>query len=324
MISTATHTPQPVWRANGRGQTNNVPAQLASGNGTTTYGEIQAGTLLAEHSGGLYHPAGDQPASAGATGVAFACLDATNFYAGDSVRVYSSTDVYDTVAGTVVGGAGATIDVTALAPGDSTLRFVLVDPGAASQGISLEIMDDGTTRDLRVMLETDGAGTIISLVSDVIAYLSGSGEVLAELASGALGETAIAVAATALTGGREQYDDLGSTARTVATVDKTSTPNVVTFGGANVTYITGDRLVKVGLHLPAGVLDHDETTLRYDGTTAITMQPVTDLAVEGDARTSYLIGYHSGLARALRSGVYTDALGTEHVITIPGFDILAQ
>lgn len=98
-----------------------------------------------------------------------------------------------------------------------------------------------------------------------------------------------------------------ATARTVTAVDKTSTPNTVTFDGAAVAAVSVDDLVVVeNAYLSEGILDeeHDFSVL---GNQTAQIKDLT-LALQGHALADKLIGHCPLNALIMQGGVIRSAL----------------
>jgi len=117
------------------------------------------------------------------------------------VAVQLATDATLDTGTIVASGAGAEITIVAAAPGVSRIRVLLIDPGGALQPLVPFVTDDGINRDFCIYLETDGAGAIVSTVTQVANALNGMAGITATVTAGVGANTAIAVAASALAGG---------------------------------------------------------------------------------------------------------------------------
>ena len=90
--STTTITLNPAWRVTGRGMGDVFSGIMAAGNGTTNYGIVREGTILARHSGtDLMHPCGAQELTVFGSLNLLTMHDARNFYVSDVVSVYDSS-----------------------------------------------------------------------------------------------------------------------------------------------------------------------------------------------------------------------------------------
>ena len=334
-VTTVTHSVNPAWRANHRANLNRVPVVLDETNGSTVYGvpegvgdtpltgELAGGCLLAKQSDDTYRPCGDQAATADGTSTNDVTVaDPRCFHVSDAIEVRTAGPTQTTAV--TVSGSGANrfdLDVTVEKKWVvDSLKLKLTDPGANNATLSATVVDDGSGgHEIDVSLATNGSGTITSTGYDVLAILNGVEGIKCggtAHGTGAGTTVVVAVSATAL---RVPYAAIASS-RTVSSIDRST--KKITISGAAITFKTGDRIIVVGAHVPAGVLDGTEYVRMANGLRTVDVKRVVDMAVEGDARKDKLIGYHAALSAALRSGKYTDATGTEQTVSFPGFDIL--
>jgi len=305
-IRTIQHTSRPAWRRYRFDDDKRLGQNCVSGNGTGNaglFGEVLAGTLMAlDASGDGIRPLGLQALSSGiAAANEGEMADASGFFPGDVIDLVAAVDTFD--AATIdADGAGGTIDVTALEAGDSRIRVILSDPSANSSPLAVTISDDGTNHDIDVSLETDGGGTIVSTVAEVIAALNDAAGhlVFAELNAATGAETAVAVTATALTGGF-LIGEVIVDGRNVTDVDKTASPNTVTFDGAVVTVDSG-TIIMIEDMTPArlaGVLERQIQTIALDNGSIVGVDQQCEVAIGGYAIDSELTGYDATLQRYL-------------------------
>lgn len=98
-----------------------------------------------------------------------------------------------------------------------------------------------------------------------------------------------------------------ATGRNVTAVDKTSTPNTVTFDGAAVAAVAVDEYLLVeNAYITEGILDED-VDLSVLGTETAQVKDVT-LAIEGHALTSKLVAHCPLNALIMQGGVIRSAL----------------
>ncbi len=189
--------------------------------------------------------------------------------------------------------------------------MIQTDPSAINQPLNVVISDDGTNLDIDVKLATDGAGTITSTVQDVIDVVNDEAGylVFAELTGGLGTATAVAVSATALTGGFLLGEAVLSGVA-VTDVDKTSSPNTVTLGGGPYDLPEGVVLMLEAM-TPArlvGVLEQQPvTTQLVDGALAGKTNSVS-VAIAGSAIKDALVGYDDTLERYLAGGYVSEGV----------------
>ena len=305
-LRTIQHTSRPAWRRYRFDDDKRLGANLVHGNGTGNaglFGEVLAGTLMSQDPGGD----GIRPMACQALSSEIAaanegeCADAAAFFPGDVIDIVAGADSFDTAE--IDGdGAGGTFDVTALEAGDSRLRVTLSDPGGATQPLLVTISDDGTNHDIDVSLETDGGSAIVSTISEVLSALNTAAGhlVFAALDAAAGTETAIAVTVTALAGGFL----LGGVivdGRNVTEVDKTSTPNSVTFDGAVVTVPSG-AIMKLEDLAPAdiaGILERQVSTVALDNGAIVGVDQQCEVAIGGYVNSAEVTGLDANLIRYL-------------------------
>lgn len=151
-------------------------------------------------------------------------------------------------------------------------------------------------------------GAITSTVNQVITALQNS-EDAAEFVDYALADgdsgagTAVAVGATPLAGG-VVAGATKATGRSVTAVDKSSTPNTVTFDGAAVVLASGDYIeVYDGSQTPVGILERGVSTLDLERTRQAGAATYSDVevvyGVHGMFKTSELVGLDSLISTAL-------------------------
>jgi hypothetical protein len=305
-------TPQPAWRLYKFRDDEVLPAYLAAGNlasPSTPFGEILSGTLMcydpADPTAGCRPMPVQQLESAIVAANVGEVDDAANFYVGDEIDIVAGEDLYDEVTFTA-GASGAEIKAVAKNPGDTRMRITLIDPGAASQPLTVVVADDGTNLDVSVYLATDGGSVITSTVQDVIDALNNGATfalLFATLDSGAGGELAIAVSAQALTGGFLEGEVIVD-GRNVTDVDKTSSPNTVTFDGATVD-VPATAVLKLADLIPefvAGVLVPQPDTIQRISGQDVEQGYLVELAIAGAVIASLLTGYEALLAESYLQG----------------------
>lgn len=301
-LRTITHASRPAWRTYKFDDDKRLGQNLTSGNGTTIFGEVLAGTLMSLDGTDGIRPMGLQALSSGIAGANEGEMaDASNFYIGDTVDLIAAVDSFDTLS-IDADGAGGTMDVTALEAGDSRLRIALTDPGGATQPLAVTISDDGTNRDIDVSLETDGGSAIVSTIAEVIAAINTTlpAVVFAELDAAVGTETCVAVTQAALAGGFG-IGDVIVDGRGVTDVDKTSTPNTVTFDGAVVTVASGTIMMLEDLTPEdiAGMLERQVSTIDLDNGATVGVDQQCEVALGGYAEAAQITGYDATLDRYL-------------------------
>lgn len=307
------------YRATGRKDDAVLPGRVAAdnttpGDGSTDYGDIDQGTVMAKDSNGKLHPAGWQKCSAASATNTATVEDASNFVVGDTVEIRSNAGVYDAVT-INAGDNPSTLDITANAVGDSGLSIALVDPSANSQPLSFSVADDSGDTLVSVSLATDGGGAITTTVAELAAYINANTIAMGLNASNAEtgADVCQAVAATDLTGGLAQYGAVAS-ARTVSSTTSTT----VVFDGAAVDIAAGDHLLKTGAWQPAGFLDDNVHTKRYVGTTAVKSEQNGNLRIAGDVRSSQVTGSGEYVKEAMSGGPYTSP--ADGSVIVPPFE----
>jgi hypothetical protein len=318
-----------AWRKYAANAGDLVPARHKADSGETgaePFGLVLSGTIVTYENGG---DIGVRPLAlqtledAIVSGNAGNVADARCFYPADRIDIVAGADTYDEIA-FIAGSSADEITATAKAPGDSRLRVDLKDPGGASQPLSVEVVDDGTTIDVTVSLETDGGSAIVSTVAEVIAALNtgdAAAWLFAELSAGTGTETAIDTGPHALVGGALAGDELVSN-RNVTDVDKTSDPNVVTFDGAAVDVPAGAviRGVNVDPVAIAGILEDQIDTIRRRAGENVARDARVTLAIAGHIRTSLIVGWDDSLVPYLAGGeVSSGVLGQGTCVSLAGF-----
>lgn len=319
---TVNHTPKRQFRRFKFRAEEAGSAVLASGNGTTNFGEIEAGTVMGQIGDGGSDDGKIRPfplakiTNAVSAGVAVETADASAFYVGDTVSVLSADGVEDAVT-IAAGDNPSNLTVQAVTPGDSRIKVKLTDPSANSQPLKITITDDGADVLLDVSLATDGGGSITSTVQEVADILTGTALVTCPTIETAA-DLAQAVAATALTGGVAVGGAIAS-ARTVSAVDKTSSPNTVTVSGANFDTEIGDYIHLDDMTLVEGVLeDHVDTVRRISGTDIAEEKRVA-VGLGGYVTEAQLVGLSDALKAYMAGGHVDEILGELHQYRIGQF-----
>lgn len=300
-VTTKTYASRPAWRKHAFHDEVRLSKTLDSGNGTTLFGEVLSGALMAKNAAdGNVRPLALQAlANPISTGNEGDVADAAGFYVADVIDFVAGVDSLDTIT-LDASGSSDEIDVTALEPGVSRIRVILSDPSGATQPLDVIISDDGTNLDIDVSLETDGGSAIVSTVAEVIAALNDEAGylVFAELSAGSGAATCIAVTAAPLAGGflLGQAINVG---RNVTGVDKTSTPNTVTFDGGVVELPAGVVLMLEDMTPErfVGILDPQPNTKRLLGDDVEGFSEMVTVSLQGYAWKDRLSGHDDSLDR---------------------------
>lgn len=314
-----TITPNIPWRATPRAASSKRAGRLSKsnvapvGDGATNYGELKAGTILAEDSNGLLHPLGcAKIANTVSAANAITVDNATHFKVGDLVSVLAGSNASKAVTNnsvviTIVAKVqGLTLDV--VVAGNDTPQSVVYTP---------------STKTITFNSATGGGGAATSTHADIVSELyklSG----LIESASSATPATTVADATHTL--GNAKYGAIAS-ARSVTVV----AGNVITVDGGALTAAVDDIVIKDGAYKAVGILDETVSTVRYIGTTEVVEDKSVSVAYEGDARDSstFIHNLCAGNAgaivkKALGGHVYADPFTptTEVVPDLVGFRFL--
>lgn len=324
--------PRPAWRKYKARSDDVLPTRLQAHNNEAPfipYGEVLSGTLLM-YADGSYPGVRPLPLQtiedAIVSGNVANVADAANFYLLDTIDIVAGVDSFDEVT-FVAGASGAEIKVTADAPGNSRLRVDLVDPGGATQPLTVTVVDDGTNITVTVSLATDGGSVITSTVTDVIDILNtgaSAGLLEAALDSGLGAELAVDVGPSALAGGALVGEVLVNARQLVTPPVKTSTPNTITFDGAAVDVPAGAVIQHGNLdgypELLAGILeDQVDTAYRRAGETVAKDWRVT-VAIAGTISVSQVTGWDDALTDYIAGGeVSAGVLGQGTASAINGF-----
>jgi hypothetical protein len=252
-ISTTSISLQPEWRSNGRARENCRAGILAASNGTTNFGKVVGGTVLAYDGDGKLRPCAMQQATAIGSGVnAMTVHDARNFYVGDVVHVVNGTATEDGAV-IVAGDNPSNLTVTAFPTTTAGLKINIVVAGTST---AFSHSYDTATHTITVNSATSGADAALTTVGTVADALNSYGLCTAVAETDA--DLVVDVGPTTLAG-RKASGSLIAEARDVTAVVKTGT-NTITFDGATVTFGTDDYIIVAAGEgtlewMPAGVLD---------------------------------------------------------------------
>lgn len=302
-IVTTTHTARPNWRTYKFDSDKLLGQNLDGDNGAAVpavFGEVLAGTLMSLNGSTGVRPLPLQSLSVAISAANLGQMaDAANFYLGDTIDLIAGATTFDTIT-IDASGTGVDMDCTALEAGDSRIRIILTDPSGNNQPLFTTVSDDGTNVDIDVSLATDGGGAITTTVDGIIAEINDEAGwlVFAELTAGAGGTVSIAVVATPLAGGANIGDVLIS-GRDITLLDKTATPNTITFDGAAVTVPLGTVIMLQGLAPEdiAGLLERQaDTSTLVNGVLTPADQQV-EVAIGGYAEATNLTGWDAALLR---------------------------
>lgn len=320
-VSTASISLQPEWRSNGRARENRRAGILAASNGTTNFGEVVGGTVLANDGDGKLRPCAMQQATAIGSGVnAMTVHDARNFYVGDVVHVINGT---------------ATEDGAVIVAGDNPSNLTVTSKPSAAEDLKINIIVAGTstayshsydtvTHTITINSATSGADAATTTVGTVANTLNSTYGALCSAVAEIPADLVVDVGPTTLAG-RLAAGAMIAEARDVTAVVKTGT-NTITFDGATVTFGTDDYIVVAAGEgtlewMPVGVLDSTVSTVRYVGTTEVAGDQVVEVANQGDARTTGLIGHCAAMTKALRGGPFVAIDGNTYTPAFEGFSI---
>jgi len=270
-----------------------------NGAGTVTpYGRIKPGTVLAQDATGLLHPCGLTEATAAATAVnALVVADSAAFRVGDLVSLAGADGPGTTFA---AGAAAATLTVK---PKVSALDIQIVVSGTST---AFSTTYNPITTLILINSATSGAAAATTTLAEIVAVLLSTYGALIASASASSG-AAIAATTAATDVGTAAYAAVASDRAVVTVVQATKT---ITLDGAAFNVAVGDFLVKNLAYVPCGVNDVDVSTIRYDDVTEIQEARITTYRVEGDLRSSLVIGASNDglLKKALSGDLWPDPL----------------
>lgn len=262
-------TTKKEWRSTPRAADSRRGGRLAKGNGTTDYGELQAGTILAEDGSGDLHPLGVAKVAVAPSASNDVEIDnAANFYVGDVVSLRSGSNVAKAI----------------------TINSVAVTIKAKLQGLSLVVAVAGNStaqkcvynpvnKTITFTSATDGGGAATSTHADLVSELLKFGQLIESASSATPATLCAALSSTAL--GNAKYGAIAS-ARTITGI----AGNVLTLSGGTFTAAIDDIVAKDTAYVPAGILDETVSTVRYKGTTKIAADKSVTVAYEGDTYDS--------------------------------------
>lgn len=304
------------WRASTRAESSKRSGLLSKsnvspvGDGSTAYGEIPAGTILARDSGGKLHPLGlakvdDAVSSAND----ITPENASAFNKGDKVSVVSSANKTKTITNNSV-----VLSIVAKVAG---LNLVITVSG---NNTAQKCVYNPVNKTITFTSATDGGAAATSTHADLVSELLKFGNLIESASSATPATACAALTSTAL--GRVKWEAIVSD-RTVSA----KASGVLTLSGAAFSCDEDDVILKDGAYKPVGILDSTGVVQYLAGSTFTPIDAPCDLAVEGDARetSTYLpnipvAGSKAGdlLRRALGGHVYPDPVGGADVVPDAG------
>ena len=324
-VTTTALTTANVWRFNPRASENCRAAVLASGNGTTNFGEVAAGTVLADIGSGKLRPAAFQQATVlGSAANTMTVHDARGFFVGDSIIIVQGTSVEDSAV-IVAGDDPSNLTVTAR---PSTAAGLKIDIVVAGTGTAFSHSYDTATHKITVNSATGGGGAATTTVGDVADVLNSVYGSLCSAVAATDADLVVDVGPTTLSG-RSLAGGLIAQVREVTAVAKVvGITNTITFDGAAATWGVDDLILGYSdggpyQWRPVGVLNSTTSTVRYVGTTEVVSEQDVSVALEGDARSTALVGHCDAMNRALAGGNFTGPDGALHISPFPGFTVRA-
>lgn len=253
-----------------------ISQTLASGNGTTGFGTVEAGTVLGKiTSSGKLRPCPKALVSSGAsssTGVTVGAAASKPFFVGDSLTITRPTGTKGTATLTVSGaGTPDLIDIESATADGLAHTVALVDPSANDQELFTTVTVNPSTGVATIVVShsTGGAGAITTTVAQVLAQLQSAAVrqyiVATEGDDYSGSNTAIAVASTPLAGGVAAGGTVSSS-NAITAVNKST--GVITVTSA-VTTVAGDIVRTAdGSQTAVGILDKATSTLDNQQTQA--------------------------------------------------------
>jgi hypothetical protein len=294
-MSTSTFSPKNVWRKNQVGADNVDAYIMASGNGTTYFGRVRAGTVIGKLASGLVRPCGVQAATGDDSATNDVTVgDVSGLFTGDVASLYYGQTPETAVA------AGDNPSNLTLKPRIRNVKFVLAVAGT-STSYSSAVTYDGTYFTLTVNSATDGGDAATTTVAEVVADLLTNYGWLIETAVAETGADVVqAVSSTLL----PFQGDKKASARTL-TVNTTT--KVCTLSGATFDVTTGDILMLDDGWEPVMISHEDVSTTRLtpEGTIVGRQVPISG-GVEGNAKSANLYGVDSVIIPTFFAGGVVD------------------